>query len=388
MGVRKMLSQWSLLPVMVLARPDIGPHLDSVQDNWSQYRAIVNDGGFLYNDSFIVVNDYDTSPDGSPTETNDNPSLNNLNQPLPKLGFENTLMGMVNALQEIQSKGDQMMTAITDQKAVLVKLRSEVDLAEAKLEETVRVTADMELKRSEAEREIKTAERNTRMMSERKNEISAELESLQLDREASLQKLQTLKEELRKVNQEMAEVSKLRSSLSPLETNFQSRQIELDKLEKSLDLKTAELSQVKQQIVTSTAILDEIKTSIASSPNQAEDKLSEQAPSPYLVPALVVSVLLNLLTGGAIINNYIAPTERTDDAGEPLQFIGESLYEEIFKPAGRSDAIVEDNDKMDRNEGTLTYIEAEPAQNTEMKYRDMYVQGQDVYYDLPRYLNY
>ena len=65
----------------------------------------------------------------------------------------------------------------------------------------------------------------------------------------------------------------------------------------------------------------EIKTSIASSPNQAEDKLSEQAPSPYLVPALVVSVLLNLLTGGAIINNYIAPTERTDDAGagEPLQ---------------------------------------------------------------------
>ena len=132
-----MLSQWSLLPVMVLARPDIGPHLDSVQDNWSQYRAIVNDGGFLYNDSFIVVNDYDTSPDGSLTETNDNPSLNNLNQPLPKLGFENTLMGMVNALQEIQSKGDQMMTAITDQKAVLVKLRSEVDLAEAKLEETV-----------------------------------------------------------------------------------------------------------------------------------------------------------------------------------------------------------------------------------------------------------
>ena len=43
---------------------------------------------------------------------------------------------------------------------------------------------------------------------------------------------------------------------------------------------------------------------------------------------------------------------------------------------------------MDRNEETLTYIEAEPVQNTEMKYRDMYVQGQDVYYDLPRYLNY
>lgn len=43
---------------------------------------------------------------------------------------------------------------------------------------------------------------------------------------------------------------------------------------------------------------------------------------------------------------------------------------------------------MDRNEGTLTYIEDEPAQETEMKYRDLYVAGQDVYYDLPRYLNY
>merc|ERR1719510_25826 len=374
-----MLSRWSLLPVMVLARPDVAPHLDSVRDNWSQYRALVNEGGFLYNDSFIVVNDYDQPPpDGSLTDTTDN-----LSQPLPKLGFENTLMGMVNALQEIQSKGDQMMTAINDQKAV-------VAAAERRLEETVRTTADMEVKRSEAEREIRTAERNTRMMSQRKNEISAELESLHQDREQSREKLETLKEELRKVNQEMAEVSKLRSSLSPLETNYQTRQIELNKLEKSLDSKTTELSQVQKQIATSTKILDEIKTNIASSPNLAEDKLTEQAPSPYLVPALVVSVLLNLLTGGAIINNYIAPTERSDAAGaEPLQFIGESLYQEIFKPGGRSDAIVEDNDKMDRNEGTLTYIEAEPGKpNTDIKYRDLYVQGQDVYYELPRHLNY
>ena len=172
-----MLSRWSLLPVMVLARPDVAPHLDSVRDNWSQYRALVNEGGFLYNDSFIVVNDYDQPPpDGSLTDTTDN-----LSQPLPKLGFENTLMGMVNALQEIQSKGDQMMTAINDQKAVLAQLRSEVAAAESRLEETVRTTADMEVKRSEAEREIRTAERNTRMMSQRKNEISAELGKASLD---------------------------------------------------------------------------------------------------------------------------------------------------------------------------------------------------------------
>ena len=206
------------------------------------------------NGTLPLVNDYDNPSDESQADLTDN--LNTLNQPLPKLGFENTLMGMVAALQEIQSKGDQMMTAINDQKAVLVKLRSEVGRAEARLEETVRVTADMEMKRSEAEKEIRTAERNTRMMSERKEEITAELESLHQDREESRTKLDTLKEELRKVNLEMAEVSRLRSSLDPLETNFHSRQTELNELEKSLNSKTVELSQVKQQIVTSTKILE------------------------------------------------------------------------------------------------------------------------------------
>ena len=206
------------------------------------------------NGTLPLVNDYDNPSDESQADLTDN--LNTLNQPLPKLGFENTLMGMVAALQEIQSKGDQMMTAINDQKAVLVKLRSEVGRAEARLEETVRVTADMEMKKSEAEKEIRTAERNTRMMSERKEEITAELESLHQDREESRTKLNTLKEELRKVNLEMAEVSRLRSSLDPLETNFHSRQTELNELEKSLNSKTVELSQVKQQIVTSTKILE------------------------------------------------------------------------------------------------------------------------------------
>ena len=79
----------------------------------------------------------------------------------------------------------------------------------------------------------------------------------------------------------------------------------------------------------------EIKTSITSSPNLAEDKLSQQSPSPYLVPALVVSVLLNLLTGGAIINNYIAPTERSDPpTAEPLQ---ESSF--TFNPTANSPSL-------------------------------------------------
>ena len=97
-------------------------YIDTVQSQWKQYRNLVKDG-FLYNDSFVVINDYDEliSDAGDSDIINDG-SIGDI----PKLGFESTLMGMVTALQEIQSKGDQMMNAISDQKRVLVKLRSEV----------------------------------------------------------------------------------------------------------------------------------------------------------------------------------------------------------------------------------------------------------------------
>ena len=70
--------------------------------------------------------------------------------------------------------------------------------------------------------------------------------------------------------------------------------------------------------------------------------------------------------------------------------MGDNLYGEVMSSKGRSEPVFSDNDKMDRNEGTLTYIEAESSQSNsnDIKYRDLYVQGQDVYYDLPRYLNY
>ena len=106
-------------------------YIDSVQDQWKQYRNLVKDG-FMYNDSFIVINDYEDILDNENNDLNyivsedviDNDSA--AIGDIPKLGFESTLMGMVSALQEIQSKGDQMMNAINDQKNVLVKLRTEV----------------------------------------------------------------------------------------------------------------------------------------------------------------------------------------------------------------------------------------------------------------------
>ena len=201
-----MLSRSSLLSLLLLLGQGQSEDMQTMEDRWTHYRTLVSDGGFLYNDSFIVVNDYDQTTMETNIETDSDTSVGDV----PKLGFQNTLMGMVSALQDIQTKGDQMMAAISDQKEVLSKLRAEVAQAEERLAEAVKVTAVMEAKRNEAENEIKTAERNTRMLSQRKNEIKQELESLQQKKEASLIKLEDLKKELKEVNKEMKEISALR----------------------------------------------------------------------------------------------------------------------------------------------------------------------------------
>ena len=127
-SVAIMLAHCTFLTLIVIITSDSEfieereSYIDTVQSQWKQYRNLVKDG-FLYNDSFVVINDYDELiSDARDSDIINDASIGDI----PKLGFESTLMGMVTALQEIQSKGDQMMNAISDQKRVLVKLRSEV----------------------------------------------------------------------------------------------------------------------------------------------------------------------------------------------------------------------------------------------------------------------
>lgn len=70
------------------------------------------------------------------------------------------------------------------------------------------------------------------------------------------------------------------------------------------------------------------------------------------------------------------------------QFVGDSLSSSIMTSLGRSEEILQDNDKMDRDEASLTYIQPQKEQPGDIRYTDLYVDGQDVYYDLPRYFKY
>lgn len=152
------------------------------------------------------------------------------------------------------------------------------------------------------------------------------------------------------------------------------------------------MDDVTLQIQESTKVLNDIKTNLALSPSAT---LESQPPSvsPFLMPALVVSIVLNLVTGGAIVTNYLdSPVRRNDDGqdtSDPYQFISNLLG------VGETDESENyDNDKMDRNESMLKYIGGEEETYPENRFSeepypehrfsDMYTQ--DAYYDLPRKL--
>ena len=65
---------------------------------------------------------------------------------------------------------------------------------------------------------------------------------------------------------------------------------------------------------------------MALSPSVSLEDKTSQSVSPYLVPALAVSLVLNLVTGGAIISNYMDdPTQRNDEQEEPFQVMNNQL---------------------------------------------------------------
>ena len=120
-------------------------------------------------------------------------------------GFESTLGGMIDALKEIQSKGDFMMDAITEQKEVLINLRSEVDMAEERLDDALRITTEMEVKKKMAEKERLMAERDTRMIDNKKEKIETEIKMLEVAKVTTKKDLGSLRMEVGRLRQEMEE---------------------------------------------------------------------------------------------------------------------------------------------------------------------------------------
>ena len=111
----------------------------------------------------------------------------------------------MNALKEIQNKGDFMMEAIRDQKQVLIDLRSEVDIAEMKLFEAERETEEMEMKKKLAQKARLSAERDTRKIDNQKGKLEIEIKKLEEARVNTKKDLESLQEEVGRLRKQMEE---------------------------------------------------------------------------------------------------------------------------------------------------------------------------------------
>ena len=232
------------LPTSLHRREDVGSArrliaLDSdiaeVQERWRQYRNAVKDG-FFFNETMIVVSDYESDDqegseelttainDNIPTSSVDNREIGSSTETsgviaeseiavganiekngLEKGGFETTLTGMMEALEDIQTKGDLMMGAIRGQRELLFDVRGEVRQAEERLVLLERERKEEEERRKNAEEQRLLAEARTRMVELKRVELAQEVEEMEKERELGETRLQEVRHQVEAVLGEVEE---------------------------------------------------------------------------------------------------------------------------------------------------------------------------------------
>ena len=110
---------------------------------------------------------------------------------------------MMDALKEIQTRGDQMMNVINDQREVLINLTTEVDTAEGRLVKAITTTDEMVMKRKDAEEKILLAEKNTNRIYMEKRQLKNEIVKLEKDKFEITQNLGSMEWDANKLREEM-----------------------------------------------------------------------------------------------------------------------------------------------------------------------------------------
>ena len=200
-----------------------------VQERWRQYRNIVTDGFFL-NDSMIVLNDYssqeeeiedeeengldldkskiDNEGDGIGDDDDFGKETGDLEESgLEEGGFKETMMEMMEALADIQTKGDLMMGTIRSQRELLYNVREELKEEEERLGMMKRQRKEEERLVEEVERQRILAEARTRMIQMEREEVERELEEVEREREEGEMRLEKVKEEVEAVLGEVEDSS-------------------------------------------------------------------------------------------------------------------------------------------------------------------------------------
>jgi len=290
--------------------------------------------------------------------------------------FSVTMDGMMEALMEVQRRGDRMMQGIQKQKKILTTLEKKVNEEETRMKETQEVRLKEESKleqilkrRRSIEQEARRSEsmlhritQETRKAEQRRSYIFKEAEAM----EKTLMVLESQK------NSSEVEVERLKKQLVPLVEEFSNRRIELESIQGAIKDKKSRLQKYSEDIVSSTNSLNELRTTITKEQN-AVDKLDKtslttsSAEIPFLLPMFLLSLLGNIVVGGQIVTNAFSGSNRRSDT--VAQLIGSKS-----KGAG-GDA----NKRMD----WASPAAPEVTNSEEKRFENMY--APEGYYNLPRY---
>ena len=148
--------------------------------------------------------------------------------------FQLTLSGMMEAMEEIQAKGDLMVKTIKDQKEVLNNLTKEIDKANQSLDQVKSMERKVIERRKDTMGEIVIIEKNTEKLIGQKAELELDLQMLEKSKYLK-------KETLENMEKEIEEMS--------------NRKIEFDITEKRLQRNREELMKLQQKIDASSSLL-------------------------------------------------------------------------------------------------------------------------------------
>jgi len=213
-----------------------------------------------------------------------------------KNDFGMTLTGMMNALNDIQLRGDKMLQSVRIQQERLQELESQVEIVKEE--------------KAGLEREVKN-------LAQEKVKIAEEMEGLRIEKDAVILDVQ----------QSNGQIDRMKTEIQPLVNQVNQRRLELINFDQQIKTKKSELSKLKTELASAVSggseKLGNVTVAVPSSANL----------SPFW-PFLILSLLVNVFFLGPYIPSLIDQISRSDFELPPTLTEGlTKLSPTIFPPS-------------------------------------------------------
>jgi len=255
--------------------------------------------------------------------------------------FSNIVSNMIGSLQEVQSKGESMVSKINKQ--------------ESRLEEVI---TDIEQK----EKYIQRVHFEMNQIDEINERIRSELERTQIEKEEAERELKMILEKKKQAELEMAKQSHvIRQREIEEERKISKFRTLANEKEKTIEKLRDELERYEGQIRDASQSLSQLEKS--EEPNEA---LSLFAREEVLYPSLLLSLIVNLLTGGFLVKLLLPPQIdfRVDDRESNA---ANSKITQLIPKLEKIDQLAEVY--SDEDEGD--YVDKKPEINNEIDVGDL-----------------